>query len=366
MTRNTRAAPERPGRLRVLFVPDFSSSNPYQRLLADALADEGVDVVRFPAPGRDPLPLVRAWLQRGRPPVVHLHWTHVYLGGAGAPGTIERARFDWQLRTLKRLGVRLVWTIHNLGAHDSALGSAERTVHRDLFLRADAVIAHCAAAADAAAQCYGLSAVERARISVIPHGNYIDVYPGDVQRAEARARLGVLSGVRLLAFVGAIRPYKGLEALIASFRAIPNPAAQLLICGDPRPASEGEALVIAAAGDPRIRIDLRFVPADELPVILAAADAVVLPFRDVLTSGSAVLAMSHGRALVAPRMGCLPELIPDAGGLLYDADAPGGLRAALEIALTSDLSEIGRRNFARARELAWGPIAAATARLYRG
>jgi len=59
---------------------------------------------------------------------------------------------------------------------------------------------------------------------------------------------------------------------------------------------------------------------------LGDADAVVLPFRDILTSGSAILALSHGRPVIAPALGCLPGTLPSDATFLYDADAPGDRR----------------------------------------
>ncbi|MEZ4597387.1 MAG: glycosyltransferase [Chloroflexota bacterium] len=49
------------------------------------------------------------------------------------------------------------------------------------------------------------------------------------------------------------------------------------------------------------------VPDDRMQVFLRAADVMVLPYRDVLTSGSAILAMTFGLPVVAPRIGCLPR-----------------------------------------------------------
>ena len=43
-----------------------------------------------------------------------------------------------------------------------------------------------------------------------------------------------------------------------------------------------------------------FVPDGEVQHYLLAADAVVLPFKEILTSGSAMLALSFGRPVVAP------------------------------------------------------------------
>lgn len=49
-----------------------------------------------------------------------------------------------------------------------------------------------------------------------------------------------------------------------------------------------------------------------------AADAVVLPFENVLSSGLALLAMTFGRGLVAPEIGCVEALLNPGGGIGYD------------------------------------------------
>ena len=362
--------------LRVLFLPDFSASNPYQRQLAEGLRVLGITVTMARAPRRQPLPILREWLRHGRPDVIHLHWTHNYLGGtavpgrAAAPGRLARARFLWQLRIVKALGTRLVWTVHNLGVHDGAGDPREMSVHRQLVGLCDAVICHCEAALEAAVDAYDLRSADRARLHVIPHGNYVGLYPAPADRAEARARLELTEDVTVLAFVGAIRAYKGVAQLLAAFHEIDDPKARLIVAGNPRATRDapglGSELAAAARRDPRVQVRLRFVPDEEIGILLTAADAVVLPFRDILTSGSAILAMSFGKAVVAPRLGCLPELLDTGGGLLYDPVPADALRNALRAALAADLPAIGARNLDRARQLDWGRIAAATAQLYRG
>ena len=143
------------------------------------------------------------------------------------------------------------------------------------------------------------------------------------------------------------------------------PGLRLIVAGRPRRPEAAAPIAAAAAADPRVSLRLDFVPDDQLQVLLNASDAVVLPFRDILTSGSMILAMSFGRAIVAPSMGCLPDTLPPGGGILYDPDDPGALEQALRTALDSDLVAMGARNLERARELDWGPIAAATEALYR-
>lgn len=360
--------------LRVLFLPDFSASNPYQRRLADALGRLGVSVSMHRAPRRDPLPILRAWLTHGRPAVVHLHWTHNYLGmssegggeeGGAGPSRFATARFAGQLRLLRALRVRLVWTVHNLGHHEGSVSAPRETAaHRALILASGAVICHCRAAETAVADAYGLSPREQAKLHVIPHGNYIGAYGEPVQREEARRRLGMPEEATVLLFIGAVRAYKGIDELLAAFGGLADPQSRLVVAGKPHSAELAADLEAAATADPRIILRLGFVPDAEIAVLLGAADAVVTPFRSVLTSGSVILAMSYGRALVAPALGCIPEVVDAAGAVLYEANGPGSLAAALARATRSDLAAMGRHNLEAAQALDWASIAAATKELY--
>ncbi len=352
--------------LRVLSMPDYRRDNPYQRLLADALAGQGVESVGGRPGRRQPFPILLAWLRAGRPGVLHLHWTHEYLKGRDGPTRLNRLRLLGQLRLLRRLGVRLVWTMHNLGGHDGGASTAEAAVHRAVIELADAVICHCSAARDAAIAAYHLDVSRAAKLAVIAHGSYIGAYPDLVTTAQARDRLGLSDAGPVLLFLGAVRGYKGTDALVAAFRAIDAPSARLLIAGRTRGEGIEARLTAAASADPRIVLALRFIPDDELQVWLRAADAVVLPFRDILTSGSAILALSFGRPVVAPALGCLPETVPHDAGVLYDPDAPDALAGAIRRTLAGDLRAMGVAARARAEALDWSPIAEATATLYRG
>jgi beta-1,4-mannosyltransferase len=357
---NDAEAPGGEASLNVLFLPDYSRGNPYQRELAGELETRGVTVIGARAPKRNPLGL-------------HLHWTHAYLGqrasGRHARWRVARATlFVAQLMTLRLARVRIIWTLHNLGIHeerpDDRLNVA---IHRRLVRSSGAVIAHCEAAVRTAIATYDLGERDARKLHVIPHGSYVGVYGPPVDRAAARDRLGIPGDARLFVFVGAVRAYKGITDLIEAIRALPGDAnARLIVAGRAFDGAEADAVRNVAGDDERITLRLEFIPDDDLPVLLGAADAVALPFRDILTSGSAILAMSYGRPVIAPSLGCLPETLPADGNLLYDADDEGGLRWALWRALTADLDELGERNLERAKELDWGGIAEATATLYRG
>jgi beta-1,4-mannosyltransferase len=342
--------------------------NPNLRMLAAALTEQGLEsTVVSQWPQRTPI--VGAWRAQGRPGVVHLHWVHDFLGGSkGTPSKRNVIGFDLQLRTLKAAGVRIIWTVHNLKGHEAGDDANDHDAHRRLIERADAVILHCDYARDALIEMYQPSADARARLHVLPHGNYVQHYDVDADAATARAALDLPTSGRVFAFVGAIRVYKNVAELLDAFSGVAElgPEDRLLVCGKPLPKKLGRELEERASADPRIILRLDRIPEDELSGILRASDVAVLPFRDILTSGSAILALSHGRPVIAPAMGCLPQTLPRDATILYDPDAPDGLRNALREAADADLATMGQRARAYADTIDWGPIAAETARLYRG
>lgn len=350
---------------RVLILPVYPW-NPYQRLLAAALEEVGVSAT-LASEWPERMQVVGAWWQAGRPRTVHLHWVHQFMGGPRARPTRRTVLwFDWQLRLLRMAGVRIVWTAHNLRSHSGSDDPRERDAHHRLVARSHAVIAHCEAARRAVIEAYRLDEGLAARIRVIEHGSYVSHYDVDGDRTAARRALGIAADARVFAFVGSIRGYKGVADLVGAFMRLheTGPRDRLLVCGATRPARIGRELESQSAADPRIVLRLERLSEPQLSEVLRAADAVVLPFRDILTSGSAVLAMSHGRPVIAPRLGCLPETVPPEAGILYDPDAPGALEGAMREILGRDMAAMGAAARATADGLDWGSIARRTAALY--
>ncbi|MBX3029938.1 MAG: glycosyltransferase [Chloroflexi bacterium] len=350
--------------MRALMLP--AQSNPYQGLLAAALGEAGVEVVMADGPARFPvLPLLTAWLRAGRPSVVHLHWAHRYLRPVLGMRRMPPRRTLLELRLLKRAGVRLVWTVHNVGGHEGTRDREEQAAHRAIVETSDAVICHCEAARQLTIEAYELPPALHDRLHVVPHGDYAGVYPDTMDRETARAALGAGPADRVFLFLGQIRPYKGVEDLIDAFRALDRPDTRLVIAGRTSGVGMNRRLTDRMGGDPRILFVPGLVPDEMMQVYLRGADAAALPYRDVLTSGSAILALTFGLPVVAPGIGCLPETL-EGCSVLYDPATPDGLRDALDRALASDLGALGERATAMARSLDWQTIARRTAELYRG
>lgn len=346
---------------RVLLGPVFAD-NPYTDRLIDALAALGYDV----RPLQDPKTLAETlgWLQPGD--VFHLQWVHVFTVGRHAASSLRgTGRLLKQLNRLRVRGVRVVWTVHNLVHHDSegGLGGVvQRWAMRRVARACDALVVHGAAGAQAVREAYR---VPNATIAVVDHPSYIGSYPAGLPQDEARRRLDLLQGDVVLAHVGQLRPYKGVDRLVEAFTKSAGPDACLLVAGKAGDGELIEKLRAVAAVDERVRLFEGYVPDDEIQLYMIAADAVVLPYERVFTSGSAALAGTFGRAVIAPAVGCLPDQIGDAG-VLYAPDDAGALEAAIAHVCNdrAGLVAMGARARNMAEVRTWDALARGVASVY--
>jgi glycosyltransferase involved in cell wall biosynthesis len=337
---------------------DDERVNPYGGLLARALAPRGVALE--PGWRLDP-EWVRA--QHGRVQVLHMNWLHRFYSDPDAD--VRRQRFRQFLAGLvlaRRLGMRLVWTMHNLYPHEQHDRLLDRRMRRLVCLLAHAVIAHCRHAVDLLAQHFG----RRRDVFVIPHGHFIDVYPNTIGRRAARRALGLPDDAFVYVFFGNIRAYKGVEHLLEVFSALRGDHVRLVIAGRLHPNYRGPLEAQSGSRlDPRIVFRPGKVAIEDMQLYFNAADAAVFPFVDTLTSGSAITALGFGCPIVVPAVGCLPELVGERPcGVLYDPSVPDGLARALETAQGMNGTATGAAALARARDLDWDGIAQQTLGAY--
>jgi beta-1,4-mannosyltransferase len=91
-----------------------------------------------------------------------------------------------------------------------------------------------------------------------------------------------------------------------------TPNSVLLIAGEGTPELQRK-LECAAGCDPRVRLQLGHIPADHVQFYFRAADLVALPYRNILNSGAALLALSFSRPVLVPALGAMNELAASIG-----------------------------------------------------
>jgi glycosyltransferase involved in cell wall biosynthesis len=363
--------------MRVL-VLDRIAQNPYSEGLAGGLRGLGVEVV-IGGPANEHGELIRPIYPRGgvsgqrpqkalellasgprylhllrtlQPDVVHVQW----------PGFLYYAH---ALTAARIGGAGVVFTDHNPIAR---LGDPTTRWHDALLRRADAVIVH--GPVMRSSLCEQRPWIE-SRVHVVEHGSYEHSIASH-SRAEARRRLGLTHDGPVYAFVGQLRPRKGIETLLDAYAAEPERRrmSQLVIAGHAPDFAyvetlreRGRELGIA----PRWIVSRDILRREVLDEVVCAANEVVLPFVSATQSGSVILAMTHGRCVVATTVGELPRTLDDRG-ILVPPDDVGALSEAMRPASESpDLcDELGRRarDYART-ELDWPALAERTLAVYR-
>lgn len=293
----------------------------------------------------------------GNADVLHLHWIHSAATSDNPIGAFVRLCVFHSAIFLARLrGMRIVWTVHNLVNHERSRAWLDRLNSRLVAREAHDILVHGDSVIPLVADELG---IKPDKVKTIYHGNYAGIVRPQPPREPG-------NGVRFL-FFGMIRPYKGIDNLLSAFQKISGPH-QLHIAGMPKFDTLQHEIEAYAAQDPdRVTAELAFVPDARLEELFGWCDVVVLPYRDIFTSGSLLMAMTAGRPVIAPRAGLIPEYIDERAAFLYDPHDPQGLEQALaEAAQCSKLDEMAHHSAQRAEDFDWSSIGEKLVSIYRG
>lgn len=331
------------------FFPDYRAANPYQRLLHGHAGRE-----LHPQPATIAEALLRQRQAPAGRAIFHLHWEDAVHRNEPDEGAAWRAaqRFLSDLELFLDRGGSFVWTLHNEAPHDGRHLAVNDALAAKLAALADVVHVHSWAGVAFARARLG---VGPERLALIPHGSYRPLYPAPAHPAgRSRAELGLAEAKRVLLLFGRLGAYKGGAELIEAFgaAAAEEDGLWLLVAGkqvDPLvPALDR----LPPAARRRVAVREGFVPDEEVPRLFHAADMVAVPYRASLTSGTALLALSLDRPVLAPALPGLAELLADGvDAVLHEPGSPAALRAAIRRFLALDPARL-RAMQAAAREKA--------------
>ena len=210
-------------------------------------------------------------------------------------------------KTAKR--PRTMVICHNVLPHERRPGDVVLT--RTLLSRVDTVIVH---SAEQAAQARDLAPdVPIAVARIPPHlPAATPAVPADPHEDhEAERSVPPADPQCRLLFFGIVRPYKGLDVLLRALARTP-PHVTLTVAGEFWGGTAETQDLIADLGLVK-RVTLRpgYLPAREIPATFAAADALVLPYREATASQNVLLAFSLGVPVISTTAGALAEAVRD-------------------------------------------------------
>ena len=115
-----------------------------------------------------------------------------------------------------------------------------------------------------------------------------------------------------------------------------------------------------------IKLQLEFIPDDDIQIYFNASDIVVFSFQKILGSAGILLAMSFGKPIIAPRLGCIIDILDEKGAFLYNPIENKSLLMALRKAMENKdkLEEMGKYNLNLARLFEWKKIGTETKKVY--
>ena len=255
--------------------------NPFQQILYSQGPQCGV--MAFPLASLDDALNVR-WPEHF---VCHLHWVGGVLKHATtvAEARARLAEFVDQLDRMKKAGVRLAWTVHNILPHGACFPDVEVELRQVLVEHADAIHIMNEKTFEGSEVFFGLP---RDKTFLCSHPGYGGAYPDYVGRDAARFSLGLGPTDNVFVFFGAIQEHKGLRELLIAFDEVANEgaaSARLLVAGIPMDKDLVNEVETRYALHDNISLHLRRIPPEQVQYYLRAADYAVCPYKATLNSG---------------------------------------------------------------------------------
>jgi D-inositol-3-phosphate glycosyltransferase len=273
-------------------------------------------------------------------------------------------------------GRKLVLTAHNTNKakRDSEDSLLNRLTLRIQYHLANHIFVHTAKMKSELLEEFG---VRDNAVTIIPFGLYSTLPDTELTPAEAKHRLGIGSDERTLLFFGRIVPYKGLEYALTALQAMlaKSPDYRLIIAGEPMKGYEKYMNDITAQMDrgdthEHVTARLQFIPDEETELYFKAADALVLPYKEIFQSGVLFVAFTFGLPVLAAEVGSFREdVIEGKTGFVFKPGDTADLAKTIETYFQSDLYASLDRNRGEIRKHfnerhSWDVVAGMTRNVY--
>ena len=145
-----------------------------------------------------------------------------------------------------------------------------------------------------------------------PHPMYESFGP-QLDKADARNKLGLAENGKYLLFFGFIRKYKGLDILLRAFadERIQEAGIKLIIAGEYYDKPEEYQAIIEEHGLEKALVQANdFIPDSEVSTYFSAADMVVQTYKTATQSGVTQIAYYYHNPMLVTDVGGLAELVP--------------------------------------------------------
>jgi len=145
-----------------------------------------------------------------------------------------------------------------------------------------------------------------------PHPMYESFGP-QLEKADARKKLGLQEDGKYLLFFGFIRKYKGLDILLRAFadKRIQEAGIKLIVAGEYYDKPDDYQAIIKECNLENALVQANdFIPDSEVSTYFSAADMVVQTYKTATQSGVTQIAYYYHNPMLVTDVGGLAELVP--------------------------------------------------------
>jgi D-inositol-3-phosphate glycosyltransferase len=207
------------------------------------------------------------------------------------------------LKLLKRRGIKILHTAHNLLPHDS--GSQYSKIYKKIYKLVDAIIVHTDATKEEITVQFNIAPE---KVNVVPHG-ILKMPRGNIAEVnETRQNLENLYGLKnkkIFSILGSINKYKGVELTIKAWELLnlpPDAQIHLIIAGN------GNLDMLKVLKDnSNATVINRFLSNDEFIALIHISDFVMLPYLQISQSGILLTALNEKKRIIVSKKGGLTE-----------------------------------------------------------
>lgn len=146
----------------------------------------------------------------------------------------------------------------------------------------------------------------------------------DIPQSQARQELGIPSNAVVFLCIGFIQPHKGYDRAVREFQNINNRRMHLYVVGSIRIEWDAytsylQELKRMAANNPQIHIEEKFLSDEDFDTWITASDVILIPYREIWSSGVLGRAKLFNKRVIASNVGGLAEQLED-NDILFNTD----------------------------------------------
>lgn len=281
-------------KIKTLFFP-YKSGNPYIDIIKSCLIEAGYSISAITD--------LEYRLKRDRQyKIINLNWFDS-IGTCSTQKAIGLLiRQTLRVFYYKLCGMKVIYTLHNNQAHDTNHPIINAFLMRYLCHTADRIVGLCSHTRVVLKEYLSEQEIEnKLRIMYAP--SYEGVYErGTKNIYRDKSKLKIL-------FLGMVRPYKNIELILEIAETYRDANVEFMIAGEP--VSQEYENRVRKLGDHlnNVILELHHIQDKDITAYYDWCDIVLLPMslKSSLNSGSAVLAFTMKKTVIAPKIGTLMD-----------------------------------------------------------